>query len=100
MFWSANKCILCLLQLLFVVSNSERNPFNDKSFIVYRPQTPVVENNGQEKSGSCPIVKSSATLSQFSQVCRKSFRTKSLTKFSSTKEFGLNVLVQRYPRMI
>jgi len=45
-----------------------RNPFNDKSFIVYRPQTPVVENNGQEKSGSCPLTRSAPGFKSFNQV--------------------------------
>lgn len=54
----AIKLILLInLNLYLCYCLAEKNPFNDKSFIVYRPQTPVVANIGQEKTGGCPIVK-------------------------------------------
>ena len=47
------------------------NPFNERSFIVYRPQTQVVENRGQEKAGMCPITRSAPGFKSFNQVYLK-----------------------------
>ena len=44
------------------------NPFNERSFIVYRPQTQVLENRGQEKPGLCPITRSAPGFKSFKQV--------------------------------
>ena len=44
------------------------NKFNEKAFIIYRPQTQVVENNGQEKYGSCPTTRSAIGFKSFKQV--------------------------------
>jgi hypothetical protein len=67
---------LSLIVIIFVMKDVfcnqtnewSRNPFNEKAFIIYRPQTPIIENNGQEKSGSCPNTRSATGFKSFRQV--------------------------------
>lgn len=48
--------------------NPVSNIFNDRARIMYRPQTAVVFNDGQEKEGDCPITRPASGYSTFKQV--------------------------------
>lgn len=49
------------------VNSPISNIFNDQVRIMYRPQTPVVFNDGQEKEGDCPVTRPATGYSTFKQ---------------------------------
>lgn len=49
-------------------SSINRNIFNDANRILYKPQTAVVYNDGQEKEGDCPVVRPASGYTSFKQV--------------------------------
>ncbi|KAJ6223823.1 hypothetical protein RDWZM_002368 [Blomia tropicalis] len=48
-------------------SSINRNIFNDANRILYKPQTAVVYNDGQEKEGDCPVVRPASGYTSFKQ---------------------------------
>lgn len=60
------------------VSGVNGNIFNQRATILYKPQTVVVLNDGQEKEGDCPVTRPATGYSSFKQVrliaCKKASR--------------------------
>ena len=44
------------------------NIFNQRATILYKPQTPIILNDGQEKEGDCPVTRPASGYSSFRQV--------------------------------
>ncbi|UXI20713.1 allergen [Sarcoptes scabiei] len=52
---------------LLSVLNANKNIFNDRATILYRPQTSIVFNDGQDKPGECPITRPASNYDSFKQ---------------------------------
>ena len=57
------------VQPLGISRNVNQNIFNDRATIMYKPQTAIVFNDGQEKEGDCPVTRPATGYSSFKQVC-------------------------------
>jgi len=53
----------------WITGTNGGNIFNDRGQILYKPQTPIVLNDGQEKEGDCPVTRPTTGYSSFKQVC-------------------------------